>query len=131
MPGYGGKSMAGFLLGTLAILSSAKVGTAILVLGVPVMDAIYVIISRILSRRNPVWSHRDHLHHRLLDAGWSKQRIALFYWAVSAILGIVALLVNARQKFFAVLATAIIVLMFISWLKLYTSFSKKPDRDSG
>jgi UDP-GlcNAc:undecaprenyl-phosphate GlcNAc-1-phosphate transferase len=41
MPGYSGKTLAGFLLALLAILSYGKVGTALLVLGVPMMDAIY------------------------------------------------------------------------------------------
>ncbi|MCL4389778.1 MAG: undecaprenyl/decaprenyl-phosphate alpha-N-acetylglucosaminyl 1-phosphate transferase [Patescibacteria group bacterium] len=131
MPGYGGKSLAGFLLGTLAILSVAKLGTAILVLGVPLMDSFYVVTSRILARKNPTWSGRDHLHHRLLDAGWSKRKIALFYWGVSAILGMVALTVNARQKFFAVVMVAVIVLMLILWLKLSSIFLRKSASDNG
>jgi len=131
MPGYGGKAMAGFLLGTLAILSTAKVGTAILVLGVPLIDSIYVVISRLSSRHNPVWGSRNHLHHRLLDAGWSKKQVALFYWGVSAILGIVSLTVNSRQKLFVALLVAVILLGFILWLKLFTTYFAKSDQDNG
>ncbi len=131
MPGYGGKAMAGFLLGTLAILSVAKLGTAILVLGVPLIDAVYVVITRLFAHHNPIWASRNHLHHRLLDVGWSKPRIALFYWGVSGILGAVALTVTARQKFFAAALVAVLVLMLILWLKLYTTFFAKPDRDNG
>ncbi len=131
MPGYGGKALAGFLLGTLAILSTAKVGTAVLVLGVPLIDAVYVIISRLLARRNPVWASRNHLHHRLLDAGWKKPQVALFYWGVSAILGALALFVNAKQKFFAVVLIAVVLLGLILWLKLSTIFFAKSDPDNG
>lgn len=131
MPGYSGKALAGYLLGTLAILNSAKVGTAILVLAVPTIDAIYVLLSRLLSLRNPTLATRSHLHHRLLDIGWGKKKIALFYWLISAILGLVALSVNARQKFFAGLALAIITLGVILWLKLSTTFLKKSDHDNG
>ncbi len=131
MPGYGGKALAGYLLGTLAILTTAKLGTAILVLGIPIIDAIFVFSSRILSLRNPVVATRTHLHHRLLDAGWSKRSISLFYWIVSAILGVVALTVNPRQKIFAVLVVAVSVIGIIIWLKLSTIFLKKSDRDSG
>ncbi len=131
MPGYSGKALAGFLLGTLAILTTAKLGTAILVLGVPLIDSIYVIISRLIARKNPVWGSRNHLHHRLLDAGWQKSQIALFYWGVSAILGIVALTVNAKQKLFVVLLVAVILLGLIIWLKLFTTFFGKSDPDSG
>lgn len=131
MPGYGGKSLAGYLLGTLAILTSAKLGTAILVLGIPFIDAGYVIVSRLLSGRNPTQPTRSHLHHRLLDAGWSKRRVALFYWAVSAILGVVALTVNSKQKFFATIGVAVLILAIILWLKLSTTFLRKPGLGNG
>lgn len=131
MPGYGGKSLAGFLLGTLAILSTAKMGTAILVLGIPLIDAVYVKTASILSKRNPVLGSRNFLHHRLLDAGWSKRQVALFYWLVSAILGAVALSVNAKQKFFTFLIAAVIILMIIIWLKLSSSSLRKPAPDNG
>lgn len=78
MPGYGGKSMAGYLLGTLAILSSAKVGTAILVLGIPLIDAVYVKVGQVLQRKNPTTGARSFLHHRLLDAGWARGELPCF-----------------------------------------------------
>lgn len=131
MPGYGGKSLAGYLLATIALLNTAKFGTAILVLGIPTIDAVYVFISRFLSRRNPTIGGRSHLHHRLLDAGWSKRKIALFYWLVSGILGIVALTVNPKQKFFAAGLVVLMFIMLIIWLKLSTTFLRKSDLDNG
>lgn len=131
MPGYGGKAMAGYLLGTLAILNSAKFGTALLVLGLPAIDAIYVLTSRIFSGKNPTQPGRNHLHHRLLDAGWGRRKVALFYWAVSAILGLVALNVTSQQKFFTALVVAVVVAAIILWLKLSTTFLGKRDPDSG
>lgn len=131
MPGYGGKALAGYLLGTLAILTTTKLGTAILVLGVPIIDAAFVFISRLLSFRNPTVATRTHLHHRLLDAGWKKPQIALFYWVVSAILGAVALTVSPKQKIFAVLTVFVTVVGLILWLKLSTIFFGKSDPDNG
>ncbi len=131
MPGYGGKALAGFLLGTLAILTTAKLGTAILVLGIPLIDATYVFLGRILTLRNPTKPTRTHLHHRLLDAGWTKRQIALFYCGVSGILGIIALNVNPRQKFFAVGLVVLIFIMLIVWLKLSTIYLRKSAPDSG
>lgn len=131
MPGYGGKSLAGFLLATLALLNTTKFGTALLVLGIPAIDAIYVLALRLLGRRNPTLGSRTHLHHRLLDAGWKKRQIALFYWLVSAILGVIALTVNARQKFFTVLVLAVVIGGLILWLKLSTTFLRKSGPVSG
>ena len=55
MPGYGDGILAGYFLAVLAILSGAKVATAILVLGVPMIDAIYSILRRIMAGKSPVW----------------------------------------------------------------------------
>lgn len=124
MPGYSGGSLAGFMLGVLAILSGAKLATAILVLGVPMMDAFYTITRRLLAGRSPVWADRGHLHHKLIEAGWGKRRIALFYWIVSAILGAAALSLDSQQKLFAIILVGVGVGGLLLWLNLWATFSK-------
>ncbi|MBI5621032.1 undecaprenyl/decaprenyl-phosphate alpha-N-acetylglucosaminyl 1-phosphate transferase [Candidatus Gottesmanbacteria bacterium] len=131
MPGYSGKTIAGLFLAILGILSYAKLGTAILVLGVPTIDAIYTLLRRLGKKKSPVWADRGHLHHRLLDLGWGKRRIALFYWGVSAILGMVALSVTSRQKLFAFLLMGVLIGGFITWASFFTHFLKPQDPDSG
>jgi UDP-GlcNAc:undecaprenyl-phosphate GlcNAc-1-phosphate transferase len=131
MPGYGGGALAGYFLAVLAILSGAKVATAILVLGVPMMDAVYSIMRRIIQGRSPVWGDRGHLHHKLMDLGWGKRRIALFYWLVSAVLGWVALQLNSQWKAYTIVLLAVMVGGLLLWLNMATYFLKKPDRDSG
>lgn len=131
MPGYSGKTLAGFLLGLLAILSYGKLGTALLVLGIPTVDAVYTLIRRIAKGRSPVWADRKHLHHVLLDAGWGKRRIALFYWGVSAILGVIALVINSRQKIFTLFLVAVAIGGFFLWVNFFSQFSKPHDHDNG
>lgn len=113
MPGYGGGALAGFLLGILSILSFGKVGTAILILSVPMIDAIYTIIRRIKNKRSPFKADWGHFHHRLLEIGWGRRRIAVFYWMVSFILGIAALFLKGMEKLIAFLTIGIILLLFI------------------
>ncbi|OGG11643.1 hypothetical protein A2Z00_01130 [Candidatus Gottesmanbacteria bacterium RBG_13_45_10] len=131
MPGYGGKTLAGFLLALLGILSYGKFGTALLVLGVPTIDAAYTLMRRIGRKHSPVIADRGHLHHRLLDIGWGKRRIALFYWMVSAILGAIALTVTSREKLFALLLVAVGIGGFFVWVNFFTQFSGQRDPDSG
>lgn len=131
MPGYGGKTLAGFLLAILGILSYGKVGTALLVLGIPMIDAFYTLIRRIGKKHSPVKADRGHLHHKLLDLGWGKRRIALFYWGVSAILGAIALTVTSRQKLFALLLVAVGIGGFLLWVAFFSQFSKPQDPDNG
>jgi UDP-GlcNAc:undecaprenyl-phosphate GlcNAc-1-phosphate transferase len=131
MPGYGGKTLAGFLLAILGILSYGKVGTALLVLGIPTMDALYTLIRRIGMKRSPVVADRGHLHHRLLDLGWGKRRVALFYWFLSAILGAIALTVTSAQKVFVLLLVAVALGGFLLWLAFFSQFSEPQDPDNG
>jgi UDP-GlcNAc:undecaprenyl-phosphate GlcNAc-1-phosphate transferase len=131
MPGYGGKTLAGYYLALLGILSFAKLGTALLVLGIPMLDAVATLVRRIGTKKSPVLADRGHLHHRLLDLGWSKPKIALFYWGVSAILGLVSLTVTSTLKVFAFVAVAVALTMFFVWVSYFTQFSRQRDQDSG
>ena len=86
MPGYSATTLAGLLLAVLSILSTTKVGTAMMVLAIPLVDAGYVVGRRILSGKSPLSGDRGHLHHKLLELGWGRRRIAIFYWVVTALL---------------------------------------------
>lgn len=129
MPGYGGGILAGYFLAVLAILSGAKVATAILVLGVPMIDAIYSILRRIMAGKSPVWGDRGHLHHKLMDLGWGKRRIAIAYWLFSGILGWVALQLNSQGKMYTILVLGILIGGILLWLNMATYFLKKPGQD--
>lgn len=131
MPGYGGKTLAGFLLALLAILSYGKFGTMLLVLGVPMTDAVYTLVRRIGRKKSLVTADRGHLHHRLLDFGWGKRRVALFYWIFSAILGAIALTVTSQQKMYVLLLVAAGVGGFLVWINFFTRLSEPQDPDSG
>jgi len=131
MPGYGGKSLAGFLLGVLAIMSGAKVGAMLLVLGIPFIDAALVVIKRLREGRSPVWGGNEHLHHYLLKRGWGKRRIALFYWIVAAGMGAAALQLNSGWKYFTMATVALVVGGVVLWLQGFLTFSKRPGPDSG
>ena len=124
MPGYGGSTLAGYLLGVLSILATAKVGVLLVVLGIPIIDTAYVIINRIKNKKSPVWGDRGHLHHRLLDAGLSKGQVAFFYWGLTAILGLVALNLNTGAKIYTMVGIAVFIGGLILWLT-YRSKNKK------
>jgi UDP-GlcNAc:undecaprenyl-phosphate GlcNAc-1-phosphate transferase len=131
MPGYGGKSLAGFLLGVLSILSGAKVGALMLVLGIPIIDAVLVVGKRLREGRSPVWGGHEHFHHSLLDLGWSKRQIALLYWTVSLILAFLALRLNSESKYFTMAAVVLGFGGLILWLQTWSTSSKPPGRGSG
>lgn len=109
MPGYGGSTLAGYMLAVASILSTTKVGALIVVLGIPLIDTGYTVIRRILSGKSPVWGDRGHLHHRLLDFGLSKKQVSQTYWSLTAILGILALSLNSTFKLYTIIGVTLVV----------------------
>ncbi len=106
-PGYGATAIY-LLLAVASILSSAKLATAILVMGIPMTDGLFTILRRILSGKSPFWHDKKHLHHLLLSLGFSQRRVAIFYWAISAILGALSLILSSKGKLFAIIMLVII-----------------------
>lgn len=132
LPGYGAGSLGGYLLAVLSILSGAKLATALLVLAIPTADATFTIFRRLANRKSPFWGDRGHLHHKLLDVlGWSKRKIALFYWCTTALFGMIALQLKPEQKLFTILLIISLVFGFLIWAKLFISFSKPPVQGNG
>lgn len=131
MPGYAGGSLAGFFLAVLAILSGAKIATVLLLIAIPTADAVYTVARRLYRRKSPFWGDRGHLHHRMLDAGWGKRRIAAFYMLATTFFGVLALQLNSTSKLYAFMAAGILVLALILWLRRSITSSRQPDHASG
>lgn len=97
--GESGSLFCGFLLGILAIISGAKFATALLILGIPVIDAAWVIFRRVfIEKKSPFVGDRKHIHFRLLDAGFSHRNAVLTLYVCSAVFGISALFLQTQQK---------------------------------
>jgi UDP-GlcNAc:undecaprenyl-phosphate GlcNAc-1-phosphate transferase len=92
--GTAGVMFLGYVLAVLAILGSAKVVVALLVLAVPIIDTFWVIVRRVTSGRSPFSPDRGHIHHRLLDLGLSHRSTVLLIYLVCATLGLMSLLVS-------------------------------------
>lgn len=94
--GDAGANFLGFALAIISIIGGAKIATALLALGLPILDVAWVIFYRISHGRAPYTADRGHLHHRLLDAGWTQAQIVLFVSGISAFFGLASLLLSDR-----------------------------------
>ena len=99
--GDAGSHFLGFALAVIAIMGPAKLATAILVLGVPILDIAWSIGRRLASGRRFAERDAEHLHHRLWEAGVPQPAIALMYYTLAGVLGVIALLVERLDKIFA------------------------------
>ncbi len=115
--GSSGSMFLGYALASLSILAPAKVATALLVLGIPIIDVAWLTVWRWRRRGNPMLAGRDHLHYRLLDAGLSQRQIVLFYYAFCATFGLLALLIEDRLfKLMALVMMGGFTLGLLWWL---------------
>ncbi len=110
--GESGSTFAGFMLAILAIVSGGKIATAILVMGIPLLDAIWVILQRIFNKQSPFQGDRRHLHFRLTEIGFSEAQAVLFLYALTGIFGATALFLQSMGKLIA-LAVLVVVMIVV------------------
>jgi len=113
--GTAGVMFLGYTLGVLAILGSAKVIVALLVLAVPIIDTFWVIVRRLSERRSPFSPDRGHIHHLLLDLGLSHRSTVLLIYVVCATLGLMSLFVSSTIGVIAFVG-ALVVLGIVAFV---------------
>jgi UDP-N-acetylmuramyl pentapeptide phosphotransferase/UDP-N-acetylglucosamine-1-phosphate transferase len=114
--GSNGSMFLGFALASLSILAPAKVATALLVLGIPIVDVAWLTMQR-WRRGNPARPGRDHLHYRLLDLGLSQRQIVGLYYTFCATFGVLALVIEVRIfKLVAITVMGSLTLALLWWL---------------
>ena len=116
--GDSGAYFLGMTLGILAIFSGAKLATAALVLGLPILDAVWAVLRRLVSKKSPFSADRGHLHYMFLDAGFSQRQAVLVIYALCFIFGLIGILGSTRQKFIGIIAMFIVMIALLIGLTL-------------
>ncbi|MBQ3405034.1 MAG: undecaprenyl/decaprenyl-phosphate alpha-N-acetylglucosaminyl 1-phosphate transferase, partial [Oscillospiraceae bacterium] len=104
-----GALLLGYVLATASVMGLFKFYAIItfavpfLVLGLPIFDTLFAIIRRLLKGQNPMHPDRGHFHHRLLDSGMSQKQAVAILYAVSAILGLAAVIITTSGELKALL----------------------------
>jgi UDP-GlcNAc:undecaprenyl-phosphate GlcNAc-1-phosphate transferase len=112
--GTSGALFLGFALGSMAIIGGAKMATALLVMGIPILDVAWQIINRLRLGHSPFRGDRGHLHHRLLDLGLSHERVVLIFYVVCAAFGALALiLASGLQKLVVLLGMMLVAFLVL------------------
>jgi len=101
--GTSGSVFIGFMLAILAIISGGKLATAFLVLGMPIIDAFWVIITRIQLKKSIFKADQSHMHHRLLKAGISPKKALLILIFPPFVFGCCSVFVQSLGKFILIL----------------------------
>ncbi len=102
-----------FMLATLAIISGWKIATVLVVFGIYSVDAIYVIIKRLINKKNPLKGDFTHLHHRLLDLWLTKKQVLYTVYSLSFFFWLSALFLEKEGKII-VFMIIVFVVVFIN-----------------
>ena len=103
--GDSGSLLIGFLLGCYAAIWSNKSATLLgmtaplMALSIPLLDVALAIVRRFL-RREPIFTaDRGHIHHRLLDRGFTPRRVVLVLYGLCGLAAAFSLLQGVMHSF--------------------------------
>jgi UDP-GlcNAc:undecaprenyl-phosphate GlcNAc-1-phosphate transferase len=95
--GDSGSLFIGFLLSALALAGAQKAPTFVAVaipvvsFGLPILETLLSILRRLISGRPIFTADREHIHHKLLQMGFSHRQVVIVLYAVSAMFAMLSL----------------------------------------
>lgn len=107
--GDSGSMFLGLAIGTLAIVGPAKLGTALVVLMIPVLDVAWAIVRRRLRGRSFLSGDRQHVYHRMLELNMSHTSVVSLLYFLVLSLGVLDLVLIKFAKLVAFLLLAITI----------------------
>lgn len=119
--GDSGALYAGFLLATLSITGIVKQSEGIamylpiLILAMPLMDVAYSSFRRILKGTSPFVADSEHIHHKLLHAGYSQDKLVMLLAGFSLVCALLSIIfVSTGSKFIIITLSLIGVLIVLN-----------------
>ena len=125
-----GSQLLGFILATVSIMGMFKFHAIItflvpvLAMSVPLADTVFAFFRRIVHGQSPFHADKGHFHHRLLAMGLSQKQAVAVLYAISAILGLLAVLLAGTYT--AVRIVCLVLVFLISICVWFFVFRKKP-----
>jgi len=104
--GDSGALFLGLAVGALSITGATKLGTALLVLIIPVLDVAWAIVRRSMHGRSFLSGDKQHVYHRLLELGVGYRRVVLLFYLLCVALGALDLLLLKLLKLIAFIVLA-------------------------
>lgn len=111
-----GALFLGFMISVLALLGFKNVTIVafiipVIMLGVPISDTFFAIVRRLRMKKK--WSDPDksHLHHRLLDIGFTHRQTVLIIYGFAAMFGLAAVIFSMAKVWGAILLVTVILIV--------------------
>ena len=110
-----GSLFLGFMISVLALLGFKNVAMIsliipIIILGVPISDTFFAIVRRIRMKQKISAPDKSHLHHCLLNTGFSHRQTVLIIYGIAALFGLAAILFSQATVWGSVLLLVVLLL---------------------
>ncbi|MCH1625088.1 glycosyltransferase family 4 protein [Ferdinandcohnia quinoae] len=124
--GDSGALFLGYMISVLSLLGFKNVTVIsfivpIIILGVPISDTLFAIIRRIVNKQSISAPDKSHLHHCLLNLGYSHRKTVLMIYGMSAMFGLVAVIFSMATmwvSFIVVLALLLAIEIIVEKIGL-------------
>ena len=98
-----------------------------LMLGIPIFDICFAIIRRLAKHQNPMKADRGHIHHRLIDMGFSQKQAVAITYMLTAMLGLAAVVLTSSGEGRAlILIGAVFVVGAIGFRLIFNRNHQRP-----
>ena len=124
-----GSTFLGYILAVVSIQGLFKFYTFIsfaapfLMLGLPIFDTCFAILRRLAKGQSPMAPDRGHIHHRLIDMGFTQKQAVAVLYLISAILGLSAVVLTTNNAMKAMLFLLALCMAGAFGGRLYLSHS--------
>lgn len=127
-----GSTFLGFMLASVSIFGLFKTYAMIsfavpfLLLGLPIFDICFAVLRRISRGQSPMHADRGHVHHRLIDMGFSQKQAVAICYLISAALGLCAVvLADSGEAQALIVLAALLVIGTIAAKLIFGKHHKK------
>lgn len=129
--GDSGSMFLGYMLAGISVIGAVKSAATIalivpiLALGLPILDTTFAIVRRYRGGVPIFKPDKGHLHHRLLDLGFTQRQAVLLMYVISALLGLSAVALTEVSGQFAILIVCVVVAVVLLGAKKIGIFHMK------
>ena len=125
-----GAMFLGYSLAIISIQGFFKIDALLsfwipfLVFALPILDTSFAFARRILHGKSPFSADRSHIHHKLIDMGFTQKQSVMILYSISGILGVSAVLFAANRP---VEGLSVIVIALIIYMLNWIFVNKNPE----
>ena len=97
-----------------ALIAVLALVVCLLSIGLPIFDTLCAMLRRAATHKPIMQADRGHLHHKLIDRGYTQKQAVLIMYGISLVLAILAIIIAIKDS--RALAVAVLMVILLSFV---------------